>query len=180
VPYYPGTLHGRNSNYMIADQTFASERSDVLTYRGAPLKEDVTVAGPITPELYISSDSTDLDLVCKVIDVYPDDAGDLAGKQILVRADPMAVRFRESFEHPKALTPGEVVKVKWRLPDVMHTFKKGHRIMVQVQSSWFPLVAMNPQVFGNPYTIPPAQWKQANVKVYYDKDHPSRVEFGRL
>jgi len=180
VPYLDGTITRRNNNYMIADQTFATKRDDVLTYAGKPLEEDVTIAGPIHAEMYVSSTSTDLDLVCKVIDEYPSDAGDLAGKQILVRADPMPVRFRDSFEQPKSLKPGAVVKVNWRLPDVMHTFKKGHRIIVQVQSSWFPLVQMNPQVFGNPYTIPPSEWRKAAVRIYYDRDHPSQVKFGRL
>ena len=181
VPYMPLPLNRRNSGYMVADQTFASQRDDVLTYTGAELKEDVTIAGPIYPEIYVSSSSTDLDLVCKVIDVFPGDAGEsLAGKQILVRADPMPVRFRESFEKPVPLKPDQAVKVRWRLPDVMHTFKKGHRIMVQIQSSWFPIVQMNPQVFGNPYKIPPSEWKPATVKVWFDPEHPSRVEFSRL
>lgn len=178
VPYLDGTLKGRNSAYMIADQSFACGRDDVLTYTGSPFKEEVTVAGAIYPELYVSSTSTDLDLVCKVIDVYSGPSAHGVITRTLVRADPMPVRFRDSFEKPKPLTPGEVVKVRWRLPDVMYTFKKGHQIMIQIQSSWFPLVAMNPQTFGNPYTIPPSEWKKATVSVHYDK--PSLIEFTRL
>ncbi len=180
VPYMSGTLRGRNSNYMIADQTFASQRPDVLTYQSEVLTEDITIAGPIFPDLHISADVTDLDLVAKVIDVYPTDDQSLANQQILVRADPMPVRFRESFEKPKALTPGKIERVRWRMPDVMHTFKKGHRIMVQVQSSWFPLVALNPQTFGNPYKIPPSEWKVARVQVYRVPKSESFVEVSVL
>lgn len=180
VPYLDGTLGRRNSGYMAADQTFASKRDDVLTYMTEPLAEELTIGGPITATMFVDSTSTDLDLVCKVIDVYPADAGDLGDKQILVRADPMPVRFRESFENPIPLKPGEVVKVGWVLPDVLHTFKKGHRVMIQVQSSWFPLVAMSPQVFGNPYKIPPSEWQRATVRLHHGSERASRVEFGRL
>lgn len=179
VPYMSGTLRGRNSNYMIADQTFASERPDVLSYVSAPLEQDLTIAGPIFASVYVESTTTDLDLVAKVIDVYPADHPELANQQILVRADPMPARFRDSFERPAPLTPGKVEHVRWRLPDVLHTFKKGHRIMVHVQSSWFPLVAMNPQNFldGNPYKTPPSQWKVARVKIHRGPTTPSGIEF---
>lgn len=135
-------------DYFVEDQRFAASRPDVLVYTGEPLAEDLTVSGPIKAELYVSTTGTDADWVVKLIDVYPDDAPDpknnpanirMGGYQRLVRGDIFRGKFRNSFERPEPFVPGRVAKVAFELPDVQHAFIKGHRIMVQVQSSWFPL-----------------------------------------
>lgn len=102
----------------------------------------MTLVGPIEVHLYVSTTGTDADWVVKVIDVYPDDADDLSGYQMLVRG-----KFREGFEEPKPFVPDEVTRVNFTLPDVNHTFRRGHRIMLQIQSSWFPMFDRNPQTF---------------------------------
>ena len=149
VPYRDRHGPHRDADYMIEDQRFASRRGDVLTYRTAPVSDEWTLAGPIDVELQVNLSSADADFVVKVIDVWPDDARDpepnpkgvrMAGYQQLVRAEVMRGRFRDSFEQPKPFTPGTPAVVKFRLPDVLHTWRAGHRLMVQVQSSWFPQI----------------------------------------
>ena len=179
----------RDSKYMIADQRFASERADVLTYKTEPLAQDMTVAGPITADLWVSTSGTDSDWIVKIIDVYPDDATEtesasgnvkMAGYQMLVRADVMRGKFRNSFEKPEPFTPDKATKLKFALPDVCHTFKKGHRLMVQVQSSWFPLVDRNPQTFCDIYNAREADFHAATNRLYHTSAHPSRITFGTL
>src|SRR6185312_14726277 len=136
-----------NVEYMVADQRLASRRPDVLTYQTPSLDADLTVAGPIKAVLHVATTSTDADFVVKLIDVYPPDAPDpdpnpsgvrMGGYQQLVRGDVMRGKFRESFERPEPFSPGEPAEVAFTMPDACHTFRNGHRIMVQVQSSWFP------------------------------------------
>jgi hypothetical protein len=176
------------------DQRFATRRGDVLVYESAPLKEDVTVAGPVKPMLKIASTGTDSDFVVKLIDVYPEnykdpDAGVDVGKhvtgetpvfmqgyQMLVRGEPFRAKFRNSWEKPEPLVPGQITDVDFTMQDVNHTFLKGHRIMVQVQSSWFPLVDRNPQVFEDIAKAKPEDFVKATETVYHQADAASGVE----
>jgi putative CocE/NonD family hydrolase len=180
--------------YMADDQRFASTRSDVLVYVSEPLTEDVTIAGPVKPTLKVASTGTDSDFVVKLIDVYPYDypaapgvdAGNkrivgaapvvMGGYQQLVRGEPMRAKFRDSWEKPTALPPGKMVSVNGEMPDVNHTFRAGHRIMVQVQSSWFPLVDRNPQTFVDIPLAKPEQFVKATESVYRSADAASGVE----
>jgi len=156
-------------DFMTEDQRFAATRPDVLVYQTDTLTEDITVAGDIKPSLFVSSSGTDSDFVVKLIDVFPDDykfpegekpAANSAwsvfrpgGYQMLLRGEPMPARFRKSFEKPEALVPNEPAYLAFSMPGITHTFKKGHRIMVQIQSTWFPLVARNPQQFLPNYRL---------------------------
>ncbi|GJG86247.1 glutaryl-7-ACA acylase [Gemmatimonadetes bacterium T265] len=172
--------------YMTADQRLASRRPDVLVYQTAPLAEDVTIAGPVAPTLRVSTSGTDADYVVKLIDVFPDSAPDPAGLpegfhyggyQQLVRGEPMRARFRDSFTTPKPMTPNTPTRVAWTTPDVNHTFRRGHRIMVQLQSTWFPLVDRNPQTFvPNINFARPEDFKAATMRVYHGGIEGSKVE----
>lgn len=179
VPYAPGTIRERPSSYMVADQRFLSGRDDVLGYRTEPLAQPLTMAGPIDADLYVATTGADADFVVKVIDVHPAD-GPLPNAQILVRAEVIRGRFRNSFQNPKPFVPGRVERVPLRLNDVLHTFGKGHRVMVQIQSSWFPLVDRNPQTWVNPYTAKPEDYRSATVQVFRSAQWPSGIRFGRL
>ena len=162
MPYVNYVTDTVPQRYMTDDQRFAAKRPDVLTYETEPLAEDITIAGPVRPKLRISSTGTDADFVVKLIDVYPEDFPNppseglgkrilgpppilLGGYEQLVRGEPMRAKFRDSWEKPTPLPIGKVVEVNSEMPDINHTFRAGHRIMVQVQSSWFPLVDRNPQ-----------------------------------
>jgi putative CocE/NonD family hydrolase len=189
VPFINKTDIGMVREYMTADQRFASTRTDVLVYQTPELKHDLTIAGPIEVELYVSTTGTDADWVVKVIDVYADDYPDadpspagvrMGGYQQLVRGEPFRGKFRNSFEKPEPFTPGEVTKVKFTLPDVYHTLRPGHRLMVQVQSSWFPLVDRNPQTFCDIYTADAKDFKKQTHRVYRDAEHPSKITVGVL
>jgi putative CocE/NonD family hydrolase len=175
------------------DQRFASRRPDVLTYETEPLAEDVTIAGPVRPKLKVASTGTDSDFVVKLIDVYPEDfpnpPSDAVGKRVLgaapvlmggyeqlVRGEPMRAKFRDSWEKPAPLSPGKITSVNGEMPDVNHTFRQGHRIMVQVQSSWFPLVDRNPQTFVDIPLAKPEQFVKATESVYRNADAASGVE----
>ena len=175
VPYTMQTSPRYNRHYFVEDQRFAASRPDVLVYTGEPLAQDLTISGPIKAELYVSTTGTDADWVVKLIDVYPDDAPDpednpadvrMGGYQRLVRGDIFRGKFRTSFERPEPFVPGRVTKVAFELPDVQHAFLKGHRIMVQVQSSWFPLFDRNPQTFCNIRTAGEADFRKATHRVY--------------
>ena len=194
VPFIGYTATAVPQEYMIADQRFAATRPDVLVYATPPLEEDVTLAGPVTPKLFVSTTGTDSDWIVKLIDVYPperstpttpaasqpNDVGPpsitLAGYQQLVRGEPFRGKFRRSMEKPEPFKPGEVEAVNFTMPDVNHTFRRGHRIMVQVQSSWFPLVDRNPQTFVNIPTAKPEDFRSATQKVVRSRAQPSGVE----
>ena len=135
----------------------------------------MTLAGPLAASLFVSTTGTDSDWVVKLIDVYPDDYPDpnpnpanlrMGGYQQLIRAEPMRGKFRNSFERPEPFTPGKVTKVEYTMPDVFHTFRRGHRVMVQVQSSWFPLVDRNPQTFVDIYNAKRTDFQKATQRVY--------------
>ena len=178
VPYTQKITQNYPRDFMVEDQRFASTRPDVLVYETEPLTEDVTVAGDIKPSLFISSSGTDSDFIVKLIDVFPDNyemrpAGASAvfqpgGYEMLLRGEPMPARFRDSFEKPSPLVPNRVTPLRFQMPGVAHTFKKGHRIMVQIQSTWFPLVARNPQKFLANYNMGTnADFQKATQRVYY-------------
>ena len=172
--------------YMTADQRFASRRPDVLVYQTAPLAQDVTIAGPVAPVLRVSTSGTDADYVVKLIDVFPDSARDpeglpegfhYGGYQQLVRGEPMRARFRESRSTPRPMVPDQPTAVAWTMPDVNHTFRRGHRIMLQLQSTWFPLVDRNPQTFvPNINFARPEDFRAARIKVYHGGTDGSRVD----
>lgn len=166
-------------NYMSEDQRFAGRRPDVLVYQSEVLNDDVTLGGEIMAHLKIATTGTDADFVVKLIDVYPSDEPNnpyMPNKNIIlsnywqmVRSEVMPARFRNSFEKPEALVANQKTDVNFRLQDVLHTFKKGHRIMIQVQSTWFPIVARNPQKFvENPYKADESDYIKATETVYND------------
>lgn len=186
VGYVTDTIPQR---YMVDDQRFASTRPDVLTYQTEPLTEDITIAGPISPKLKVSTTGTDSDFDVKLIDVYPGikEGRDgerildsppvkMGGYQELLRGEPMRGKFRNSWEHPEAFTPGKLTEVNFTMPDLNHTFRRGHRIMVQVQSSWFPLTDRNPQTFTDIPSAKPEDFKTATERVYHSSEAPSGVE----
>jgi len=165
--------------HMVEDQRFASSRTDVLTYVSDELTSDVTLAGPLTASLFVSTTGTDSDWVVKLIDVYPDDApGGMGGYQLMVVDEIFRGRYVKSFERPEAIKPGEVVEYKWSLHGADHTFLKGHRMMVEVQSSWFPLYDRNPQTFvPNIMTAPASAYKAQTQTIYESAKYPSHLEF---
>ena len=192
VPYTEKVTLNYPRDFMTEDQRFAATRPDVLVYQTAPLTEDITVAGSIKPELFVSSSGTDSDFVVKLIDVFPDDfklpinvkpPDDSAacvtkpgGYEMLLRGEPFPARFRNSFEKPEPLRPNIPAKISYVMPGIMHTFKKGHRIMVQIQSTWFPLVARNPQKFMPNYKLgTDADFQKATERVYHSAQYPSRI-----
>jgi putative CocE/NonD family hydrolase len=176
VPYISEKQGRRRNEYLNDDQRFAAARPDVLTYQSEPLTEDMSIAGVIRADLQISTTASDADFIVKVIDVHPDGAPD-AGFQRLVRAEVMRARFRDSYSNPKPIIPGKIMQVAYDLRDVSHTFLKGHRIMVQVQSSWFPLVDRNPQTFvPNIYKADEKDFKSAVIQIY----HTSKIILPKL
>jgi putative CocE/NonD family hydrolase len=185
VPFIGYAALGVPQEYMVSDQRFAATRPDVLTFRSDVLEEDVVVAGPIEARLFASTTGTDADWVVKLIDVYPPELDEdaarkrkprsedvepaeapLGGYQQLVRGDPLRGRFRHGFDTPRAMVPGQVEELRVTLQDVNHSFRRGHRIMVQVQSSWFPLIDRNPQTFVPIRSARPEDFQPATQKLY--------------
>ena len=191
VPYTEDVHFNRSRTYMSDDQRFAARRPDVLVFQTDKLSEDVTIAGSVVADLMTSISTTDADFVVKIIDVFPDDMGynavniyaeadpapiyPMGGYQMLVRAEVFRGRYRKSYETPTAFVPNKVEQVKFELPALAHTFKKGHRIMVQVQSSWFPLVDRNPQQFIDIYHCSEKDFIKSNVKIYHNSQYASKV-----
>ena len=184
VPFMRGTFTGMPTRYMLEDQRFAARRPDVLAYQTDALAEDLRIAGPIEVELHVATTGTDADFVVKLIDVYPDDYPDpepnptgvrMGGYQQMVRGDVMRGRYRASFENPQPFKPGEPTVVKFVMPDVCHSFRSGHRVMVQVQSTWFPLVDRNPQTFVDIYHAQEDDYQSATQQVFRSAARPSRV-----
>ena len=176
VPYLDKPTMDVDPDYMAADQRFARRRRDVLTYETDPLAEDLTIAGPISPRLYVSTTGSDSDFVVKLIDVYPLSPGNkLSGYEQLVRGEPVRGKFRDSFESPRAFKPGQVQSIQFTMPDVYHCFLKGHRIMVQIQSSWFPLVDRNPQTFTDIPMAKGSQFQTAVERIYRSAGSPSSI-----
>lgn len=184
VPYTNGIYGARNNDYMAEDQRFAAVRPDVLVYQTPVLSEDITLAGNILADLHVSITGTDADFVVKLIDVLPENEPNfknaprgfqMAGYQRLVRADVMRGKFRDSYENPKPFVPNKITNVSFDLNDVSHVFKKGHRIMIQIQSSWFPLVDRNPQKFMRIPEASESDYDNVAIKIYRDKNNSSRI-----
>jgi putative CocE/NonD family hydrolase len=184
VPYLDKIDIGMNPDYMVADQRLAGRRPDVLVYESAVLDEDTTIAGPLEVDLHVSTSGTDADWIVKLIDVYPSDYPDpkpnpkgvrMGGYQQLVRGDVMRGKFRNSFEKPEPFVPNKPTAVAFTMQDSYHTFRTGHRIMVQVQSSWFPLVDRNPQTFVDIYRATESDFHKATQRVYHSPEMPSRL-----
>jgi hypothetical protein len=194
VPFVGYTTDTVPQRYMVDDQRFASYRPDVLVYQTEPLEDDVTIAGPISPKLKVSSSGTDSDFDVKLIDVYPQDYPDpdgasqgnkrildapplhMGGYQQLLRGEPFRAKFRNSWEKPEPLTPGKETEINFQMPDLFHTFRRGHRIMVQVESSWFPLTDRNPQTFTDIPNAKPEEFQKATEQVFRQKGAASGVE----
>lgn len=171
IPFVPTGGIDMDPDYMGRDQRFSASRPDVVAYRGEPLASDLTIAGPIRPTLFVSTTGTDGDWVVKLIDEHPD------GFQELVRGDVMRAKFRESFTKPTPLTPGKVARLDFTMPDVFHTFRRGHRMLVHVQGSWFPLVDRNPQVFTDIYKAKASDFRAATQRVYHRPGEASHLTF---
>jgi len=199
VPFVNYAAQGVPQEYMVSDQRFADSRTDVLVYSTPVLQEDVTIVGPVSPKLFVSTTGTDSDWDVKLIDVYPTDYPDskldaqkaedrnkprtdvgpptfaMDGYQQLVRGEPFRGKFRHSFEKPEPFSPGKVEEVGFTMQDVNHTFRRGHRIMVQIQSSWFPLTDRNPQTFVNIPDAKPSDFVKTTERVYHSKAEPSGI-----
>ncbi len=185
VEYIDQIAIGMTGDYMIQDQRVASRRPDVLVYESEALATDLTIAGPIQARMFVSTSGTDSDWVVKLIDVYPDDfasaesnppAVKFGGYQQLVRGDVMRGKFRNSLEKPEPFAPNEPTPVNFTLQDVAHTFRSGHKIMVQVQSTWFPLIDRNPQKFVDIYSATESDFQKTLQRVYRSADMPSHLE----
>jgi uncharacterized protein len=182
---------GMPKEYMTADQRFAGRRPDVLVFQTDILKEDLTLAGPLRPELFVATTGTDADWVVKLIDVYPDGfkypdfkeeglpwdrtPNPMGGYQQLVRGEVMRGKFRDSLSAPAPFAPGQPTRVAWSMNDIFHTFKQGHRVMVQLQSTWFPLMDRNPQTFMNINEAKATDYQKATHTVFHDAARPSGI-----
>jgi uncharacterized protein len=194
VPYINYPALGVPQEYMVSDQRFASTRPDVLTYQTEVLEQDVTLVGSLNPSLFVSTTGTDGDWVVKLIDVYPsefpagssgaskdksNDVGppglSLGAYQQLVRGGPFRGKFRNNFEKPEPFTPGKIERLSFVLPDINHTFRRGHRIMVQVQSTWFPLVDLNPQTFVDIPKAKPEDFQKATQRIFRSRELNSGI-----
>jgi uncharacterized protein len=190
VPYFDAPFPGMARTYMDGDNRQQGRRPDVLVYQTPPLTEDVTLTGPVEPDLYVSTSGTDADWIVKLIDVYPqtsesikdpDSMNDtLGGYEQLVRGEPMRGRFRDSFADPEPLVPNGATRLRFAMPDVNHTFLRGHRIMIQIQSTWFPLIDLNPQTYVDIYEATPQDFKAETIRVYRGGTMPSKIEVYQL
>jgi len=196
VPFTEHVAIGMPKDYMTADQRFAGRRPDVLVFQTDALTEDLTFAGPLRPELFVATTGTDADWVVKLIDVYPDDfrnpdfkeegqpwdrtPNPMGGYQQLVRGEVMRGKFRDSLSTPAPFAPGQPTRVAWSMNDIFHTFRKGHRVMVQLQSTWFPLMDRNPQQFMNINEAKTGDYQKATHTVFHDAARPSWIGMGVL
>jgi putative CocE/NonD family hydrolase len=183
VPFIEDISVSMLATYMTSDQRHNSRRADVLVYQTEPLAADMTVAGDFNPTLFASTSGTDSDFIVKVIDVFPDNLPAnpdtrriMGGYQMLVRGEPFRARFRNSFSKPEAMRPNAVEKIEFVMPGITHTFKKGHRLMVQIQSTWFPLVDRNPQTFvPNIFEAKETDFQKATQRIYRSGPNASRI-----
>ena len=184
IPFVETQSTSVPQTYMDADQRFASKRPDVEVYQTEPLEEDMTVTGSVSPKLWVSSSGTDSDFVVKLIDVYPMNYPDpvpnprdvhMGGYQQMVRGEPFRAKFRNSFEKPEPLESNKPTAIHFDLPSINHTFRRGHRIMVQIQSTWFPLIDRNPQKFVNIPDAKPEDFQKATQRVYRGGEHASAI-----
>lgn len=184
VPYIGNISSTMTREHMVGDQRFAATRPDVLVYETPVLSEDVTIAGPIEVNLFVSTSGTDSDWIVKLVDVYPGDTPDndpnpagvkMGGYQQLLRGDVMRGKFRNSFEKPEPFQPGQPAPVRFTMNDLYHTFRRGHQIMVQVQSTWFPLVDRNPQQFLEINTSTEGDFRKATQRIYRSRSMGSHL-----
>jgi hypothetical protein len=196
VPFTTEIRKGMGGRWIIEDQRLASTRPDVLVYETPPLRSDLTIAGKISADLSVATSGTDSDWIVKLIDVYPDDAPNnaseagkigeyeqktqMGGYEMLLSAEILRGKFRHSLSNPQAMTPGRVVPIHIELPDRLHTFLRGHRVMIQIQSSWFPLYDRNPQQFMKIADAKPGDFKVALESVCRSYRYPSRIRFDTL
>lgn len=189
VPHTPKIVIRRDDRYVVQDQRFAASRPDVLVYESDDLTEDVTVIGELFANLFVTTTGTDADFIVKLIDVYPTDAEYegpnplgivMGGFQLMVRGEIMRAKYRNSFEFPEPMEPGEVTQIRFDMQDVAHTFLRGHRIMVQIQSSWFPLANRNPQTFTDQYKAGAEAYQTATHRVFMTPEYPSHLEMSVL
>ncbi|MBS2015633.1 MAG: CocE/NonD family hydrolase [Deltaproteobacteria bacterium] len=185
VPYRDKPGPEIDGDYMSGDQRFAARRPDVVVFQTGELDGDVSMIGALEARLWVSTSGTDSDFVVKLVDVYPSDYADpdpnptnvhMGGYQQLVRAEIMRGKFRNSLERPEPFEPNKPTLVRFSLPDIAHTFRTGHRIMVQVQSSWFPVADRNPQTFVDIYSAKAADFKIATQRIFHTADKPSSLE----
>ena len=174
--YAPGT---KWRTWLVEDQRFVSNRADLANFETPALDHDVTITGDVMADLFAATTGTDADWIVKLIDVYPDDApAPMAGYQLMIADEIFRGRYVKSFENPQPLKPSDVVEYKWSLHGADHTFLKGHKIMVEVQSSWFPLYDRNPQTFvPNILTAPADAYKPETETIYGSPKYPSHLEF---
>jgi putative CocE/NonD family hydrolase len=182
VPYTAAFRHWYNPAFMVEDQRFAARRPDVLVYQTEPLAGDLTVAGPVDVDFVVSTSGTDCDWIVKVIDVFPDSGtGTPTGRmrtgnyQMLVRGDVRRGKFRNSMSQAEPFTPGVATPIRFRLNDVFHTFRAGHRVMVQVQSTWFPMIDRNPGRFMNIWQATEADFEPTTQRVYRSAAQASHI-----
>jgi len=189
VPYSAEIRTIEGHLFMVEDQRFAWTRPDVLYYQTEPLEQDVTIAGPITATLNVSTTGSDSDFVVKLIDVYPGNSPDpkpnpqnvrMGGFQMLLAGDILRAKFRNSFSKPEPMVPGQLTRLEFPLGDKYHSFLKGHRIMVQVQSTWFPMFDRNPQKFVDIYHAKDVDYQKATEKIYRSAQAPSFVTVRQL
>lgn len=184
VPYTTEITTRETPRFVVEDQRFVANRPDVLVYGSDVLKTNLTIAGPIEVRLFASTSGTDSDWVVKLIDVYPGNAQDpvpnplhvrMGGYQMLLAGDILRGKFRNSMSKPEPMVPGAVTKLAFTLGDRYHTFVAGHRIMVQVQSSWFPMFDRNPQRFVDIYHARTADYQMATERIWRTAGAPSHV-----
>jgi putative CocE/NonD family hydrolase len=191
VPYTEAVHFNRTREYMTDDQRFAARRPDVIVFQTDTLQQDLTVTGTVIADLMTSISTTDADFIVKVIDVFPDNLSyndvdiyaekeakksyPMGGYQMLVRGEVFRGRYRNSYSNPAPFAPGKITEVKFELPSIAHCFKKGHRLMVQIQSTWFPLVDRNPQQFVDIYHCDEKDFKKADIRIYHNKTSSSKL-----
>jgi len=184
VPYTAEIRTSQGHEWMVEDQRFAASRPDVLVYESGVLDEDVTIAGPVIADLHVSVTGTDADFVVKLIDVFPGDAPDpdpnprrvrMGHFQMLVGADVFRGKYRRGYENPEPFVPGEITRIRYDLRDKYHCFRKGHRIMVQIQSTWFPLIDRNPQTFTDIYHADESAFIRAEHRIHRSSAHPTHL-----
>ncbi len=184
VPFTAKITNRWGRTFMVEDQRFAFKRPDVLTFETPLLTDSLTLAGPLDAQLFVAANTTDADFVVKLIDVWPDTAKDyrpnpcgvrMGGYQELIRGDIMRAKFRNDYSDPQPLQPGKITPINMTMQDIYHTFLPGHRIMVQIQSSWFPLFDRNPQRFENIYQAKDDDFKKAKIKIYFSPEYPSHL-----
>jgi putative CocE/NonD family hydrolase len=192
VPFTPDTADRMTIDYMVDDQRFAFYRPDVLSYETEILEQDVTIAGPVKVTLWVSTTGTDADFIVKLIDVYPNSFTygataparrdpmtyevKMGGFQQLVRGEPFRGRYRNNPSKPEPFVPGTPARIEFEMPDMLHTFRQGHRIMVQIQSSWFPLIDRNPQTFVDIPNAKASDFRRAMHRVYRSGANVSGIQ----